>query len=68
MYLDLIKAFDTVPQRKCTEILIHICVDLRTFTCFENCWKLQGYESGSNIKEKEGAWDNLTSFNSELIK
>lgn len=42
MYLDLIKAFDTVPQKKKKklEILIHICVNLRTFTCFENCWKL----------------------------
>lgn len=41
MYLDLIKAFDTVPQKKnVLEILIHICVDLRTFTCFENCWRL----------------------------
>lgn len=36
--------------------------------CFENCWKLQGYESGSNIKEKGWCLDNLTSFNSELFK
>lgn len=36
MYLDLIRPFDTVPQKILLEKLIQVCLDLRTFTCFEN--------------------------------
>lgn len=42
MYLDLIRAFDTVPQKILLEKLIQICLDLRTFTCFENELKVVG--------------------------